>query len=1114
MAMRRTRRDAPLEDEDERVATLRALRRMRDMAAEHPRELERERRRTAVATPVESDEEEVEEEEYDDDHVYTSVTKATANGTKPRGSVSFVDDAQRAAVASGGVEPSQHRRNRLETRLEELQRDVASLTMRLRESGAPSHSHKTYRENEEAERVPSRSTRRHRDGETVKSVHETPPQRKESRATTPKAAVWRSEGHPVESTPSPVDQTVRRRKRGHQNPDTSTTGSTGGGRGTRDATRALRELQVIAVERDQLRYELEQVKKALNSMDKKCQDALKWKEAYVKMKTHYMNASMERHISSRIDILVTKTYAALLNVVKTTAVTKRVLMRPPFTFLHKLLTETLSDYGIFTDQQLFFANLVTKEDKAAFLTRALAFVSSAMSNLNEKCVSCLLLVSPIKVLAGLCVEDTLEFLQQLCVVCKSNNTEAKELAAQEVLNKGDAQLYTAGVTFRKGLILMQAIIRAFIRRRVGKRRGGPAGANNQNNRSPTNYGQVPLQLGARFLKELPNGQVVDGEIVDVQDQRYTLRYDQDRQGDVVDEIEMKILLEESRRLQRFRSRMYSYGSRRRDDELSLTGLPDLSITEPTDGPSKFKLVKTSSAHDIDRLSPKQRPSLSRSMSTRPSTGSPPSSPTSEVMVLATRMSRRLSTSTSALPIDEALPVPAMDPITPSTELTPPISDVKPLENGDGAPATAILEDKPWQASLKNILAKGEPDRVVPILSKGKPKRPSPVNTVTSHPETDEGPSSIKYSMMTMAHMPAFPALGIPGKKSLPPVIKATAKRKRPTKGFLTFQSPSPSIRGSTKTRAGGVEPSEEAQSSNQSATHSSAQANNSNSLRIPPMPMNGEIPVDRAFGGAYQSTDQETQEKMALFREIVHRIDGYMKRKRLRVIDLFRFCDADGNGSISPQEMIDTLSQMEINLTPEQAQDFINYIDKDGNGSIDIDEFEELVRVARRNEAQRELLRKELQNSRKGPNEPKSSNRHTVLIKNRQRILDELRSLDVGEFGMVSASQLKSTIMRLQIPGVDDTVLGDLIQRSRAQAGMTDQALGASDSAGDMATVSLMLFTKTLNDLNWTKKSNRFLDQHGSRSSTHNWNVRIATLNYYRDSKHTPTTHSTHVHFA
>lgn len=234
-----------------------------------------------------------------------------------------------------------------------------------------------------------------------------------------------------------------------------------------------------------------------------------------------------------------------------------------------------------------------------------------------------------------------------------------------------------------------------------------------------------------------------------------------------------------------------------------------------------------------------------------------------------------------------------------------------------------------------------------------------------------------------------------------------------------------------------------------------------------------------------------------LFREIVHRIDTYMKRKHLRVIDLFRFCDADGNGSISPQEMIETLSQMEIQLTPEQGRDFINYIDKDGDGMIDVDEFEELMRLARRNEAQREQLRKDLQHSRRATlTEAKPINKFNIFIKHKQRICDELRANDVG--GTISISQIRSILLRLEIPGLDETLVNAFIDRTlAAESSSTPTISGAptsadmsaahtkgsssprpmSASASDGTVVHIRKLIRTMDDLVWTNKSNRFLDQ-------------------------------------
>ncbi|KAE9036899.1 hypothetical protein PR001_g8613 [Phytophthora rubi] len=250
--------------------------------------------------------------------------------------------------------------------------------------------------------------------------------------------------------------------------------------------------------------------------------------------------------------------------------------------------------------------------------------------------------------------------------------------------------------------------------------------------------------------------------------------------------------------------------------------------------------------------------------------------------------------------------------------------------------------------------------------------------------------------------------------------------------------------------------------------------------------------VDTAFAGPYQTTDQRTQEKQAMIRDIVMRIDSYMKRKRLRVIDLFRFCDADGNGSISPEEMIDTLSQMEIQLTPSQARDFLEHIDKDGNGSIDVDEFEELVRAARRNEAQREQLKKELNGPRKQP-ETKSSLKYNAVMKAKakQTILDEFKAAQEEDGDGVNAHQLRAMIVRLALPGMNETFVSSIVDRA------VEIATGSSvlpstplqmltpptspfvqtRSSNSRSLISYHHLAKALDELEWTKKSNRFLDQ-------------------------------------
>lgn len=330
-------------------------------------------------------------------------------------------------------------------------------------------------------------------------------------------------------------------------------------------------------------------------------------------------------------------------------------------------------------------------------------------------------------------------------------------------------------------------------------------------------------------------------------------------------------------------------------------------------------------------------------------------------------------------------------------------------------------------------------------------------------------------------MPNFPKLSIPGTK---PLVSSTSKKKlsHSASGVAILasssvfdkrgkpQQPSPSrtSAGETTSRSGVIP---EGTTSN--VTTARHRSNSFGSTRGTEPPV-----VDTAFTSTYHSSDQKTQEKMAFFREIVMHIDSYMRRKRLRVIDLFRYCDADGNGSISPEEMIDTMSQMEIHLTPEQGVEFIKFIDKDGNGSIDIDEFEELVRVARRSEAQREQLKKELNPSRRNSVDNKAAGKFTAMVKAKQRVLDEFRSVQPMDGDGMSSSHLRAMMTSLALPGVDDAIINAVIDKASATASAAASNPSALIPGGSsMPLITYQHLSKVLDDLEWVKKANRFLNQ-------------------------------------
>lgn len=68
------------------------------------------------------------------------------------------------------------------------------------------------------------------------------------------------------------------------------------------SVKALRELHHVTTERDQLKFELERTKRALAAAEKKCQDALRAKKAYDKLKTHCDSLQESLDLSERIRV--------------------------------------------------------------------------------------------------------------------------------------------------------------------------------------------------------------------------------------------------------------------------------------------------------------------------------------------------------------------------------------------------------------------------------------------------------------------------------------------------------------------------------------------------------------------------------------------------------------------------------------------------------------------------------------------------------------------------------------------------------------------------------------------------------------------------------------------
>ncbi|ETW09930.1 hypothetical protein H310_00358 [Aphanomyces invadans] len=235
---------------------------------------------------------------------------------------------------------------------------------------------------------------------------------------------------------------------------------------------------------------------------------------------------------------VTRLYEILTRANLSVAFTKKVLVRPPFPFLHKVCTEALGRSGIFSHEQLTLGNLTTREQKAGFLVRALAFVAFTLRAIQADCVSILLFVSPVQVLAGFEVDRTHEFLRQLVLVHQLSDMDGiKASAAAEVQLKGENHLYTMAIKFRRGLTKAQAAVRLFLRNRAMTTTDG-------NNNDPT-----PPVPGTKFLKVFEGFGTFEGVVRSATDGVYVVYYAQDGDEEELDEQEMLEVLRQSRQLE-------------------------------------------------------------------------------------------------------------------------------------------------------------------------------------------------------------------------------------------------------------------------------------------------------------------------------------------------------------------------------------------------------------------------------------------------------------------------------------------------------------------------------------------------------------------------------------
>ncbi|KDO33098.1 hypothetical protein SPRG_01910 [Saprolegnia parasitica CBS 223.65] len=191
-----------------------------------------------------------------------------------------------------------------------------------------------------------------------------------------------------------------------------------------------------------------------------------------------------------------------------------------------------------------------------------------------------------------------------------------------------------------------------------------------------------------------------------------------------------------------------------------------------------------------------------------------------------------------------------------------------------------------------------------------------------------------------------------------------------------------------------------------------------------------------SLGDPHEHTfhDYESRGKSKIIYKIIQRIDRHLRRKHLRVIDLFRYCDADSSGGISRDELEDVLKQLDIQLPPAELHVVMAHLDKNGNGVLDIDEFESLVRMNRRTDARRDQLRREFPHVVHSALEAS----HQMLLDNwainvkkllpyKDVILSAARAVDKAETGSIPVAALHHILRSISMPKVRKEILDDFL---------------------------------------------------------------------------------------
>ena len=146
-------------------------------------------------------------------------------------------------------------------------------------------------------------------------------------------------------------------------------------------------------------------------------------------------------------------------------ITKKSLERPPFHFVHSLITIYVQHLsfaeGLYDNPDFSLKNVKTRQHKIRFIFRMLLCVAK----LTQERVD--IYVSPVKLLSGQDVFATHNFLRCLAKASRFSCDESATVAA-EVMKSGESILYQRSVKTRNAITKLQAVVRGKYTRRKMK----------------------------------------------------------------------------------------------------------------------------------------------------------------------------------------------------------------------------------------------------------------------------------------------------------------------------------------------------------------------------------------------------------------------------------------------------------------------------------------------------------------------------------------------------------------------------------------------------------------------------------------------------------------------